>query len=65
MMIGEGEWYWYCDHCELELDRGTDAIACEDAGECPASQEWGGDACGYIVCKYCHHPASEKWRPEP
>ena len=62
MMIGEGEWYWYCDHCGKELTRGVDAIACEDAGECPYSAEWGGDACGHIVCYHCHRPAKDRWR---
>lgn len=62
MMPGSGEWYWYCRHCETELTRGEDAVACEDAAECPCSPEWGGDACGYIVCRYCHRPATERRR---
>jgi len=56
------EWYWYCEHCEKDLVRGEDAIACEDAAECPYSGDWGGDACGYIVCVDCHRPASERVR---
>jgi len=59
VLIGERDWSWYCRHCEIDLDRGHDAVACDDAAECPYSADWGGDACGYIVCEYCHRPASE------
>jgi len=58
-MPGSKEWRWYCRYCDQDLDRGVDAIACEDPGECPCSAGWGGDACGYIVCRYCHRPAAE------
>ena len=58
-LIGEREWSWYCRHCEEYLQRGKDAIACEDRTECIRVGEWGGDACGYIVCQYCRRPASE------
>lgn len=56
-------WYWYCRHCdqlleECDGDR-EDAIVCDDPAECIRSFEWGGDACGYIVCRYCRTPATE------
>ena len=57
--MSDWEWLWYCRHCEEWLERGDDAVACEDAAECPASAEWGGDACGYIVHTKCHRPASQ------
>jgi len=53
------EWTWWCRHCQQELDRGVDAIVCEDVAECIRVGEWGGDACGYIVCKHCRNPAAE------
>jgi len=53
------EWVWYCRHCKQQLERGNDAIACEDPAECIRTDEWGGDACGYIVCRYCRRPASD------
>jgi len=43
----------------MRLERGQDAVACEDASECPYSGDWGGDACGFVVCRYCHRPATE------
>lgn len=56
---------WYCEHCEERIGypymEETHAEICEDAGECPRSQEWGGDACGHVVCKWCHEPASERY----
>ena len=58
-LLGSGTWRWYCTHCEEFLDRGEDAVACEDRKACPYSADWGGDACGYIVCRYCHRPATE------
>jgi hypothetical protein len=54
---------WYCAHCEEDLHRGDDALACDDPDECPYSAEWGGDACGYIVCRHCHRPAEERRAP--
>jgi hypothetical protein len=62
VIVIDRDWYWYCAHCEQELDRGEEAIACEDAAECPYSAEWDGDACGYIICRYCHRPAKERVR---
>jgi len=53
------EWVWYCRHCKQKLERGDDAIACEDPAECIRTDQWGGDACGYIVCRYCRRPASD------
>ena len=56
----------WCKHCRESV--GLDYIdecaaeACSDLGECPYSAEWDGDACGYIVCPHCHHPAkSREW----
>jgi hypothetical protein len=64
MTPGDGEdGFWYCAHCEADLHRGDDALACDDADECPYSAEWDDDACGYIVCKHCHHPAKERHAP--
>ena len=53
------DWRWYCKHCRQELERGEDAIVGADPEECIRAVMWGGDACGYIVCKYCRNPASE------
>ena len=53
------EWVWYCRHCQQVLERGEDAIVCDDASECIRIDEWGGDACGYVVCLHCRHPAAE------
>jgi hypothetical protein len=53
------DYKWYCRHCEENLERGETAVACEDAAACPYSADWGGDACGYIVCRHCHRPAAE------
>jgi hypothetical protein len=53
------EWVWYCRHCEQVLERGEDAVACDDPAGCIRTDEWGGDACGYIVCRHCRRPASE------
>lgn len=54
------EWSWYCPNCREYLSREGDAMACEDSAECPYSAEWGGSACGYIVCRNCHRPAVER-----
>lgn len=55
---------WYCTHCEEDLRRGVDALACDDPDECPYSADWNGCACGYIVCRYCHRPAVERYGPQ-
>jgi hypothetical protein len=55
-------WVWYCPECNTDLTRGEDAIACEDPDACPNTKDWGGDACGYIVCTECHRPARERRR---
>jgi hypothetical protein len=55
---------WYCENCEEAIGypyiEDTHAMVCEDAAECPKSIEWDGDACGYVVCKWCHEPAVER-----
>ena len=56
------DWVWFCKHCRHVLERGDDAIVCDDPAECIRTDEWGGDACGYIVCRHCRHPASEVGR---
>lgn len=53
------EWVWFCKHCRQTLEEGDDAIACDDAAECIRTDQWGGDACGYIICRYCRRPASD------
>lgn len=53
------DWVWYCDHCKQILERGEDAIVCDDPVECIRTDEWDGDACGYIVCRHCRRPASD------
>jgi len=53
------DWVWFCKHCRQMLERGDDAIACEDPAECIRTDEWDGDACGYIVCRHCRRPASD------
>lgn len=57
---------WYCENCEEfvgypYMDE-THAKTCDDAIECPYSEEWNGDACGYVVCKWCHSPAVTRYR---
>jgi len=58
------EWDWYCRNCQEWLgdpeDEDSNAIICEDAVECPHSVDWEGDACGYVVCRWCHEPATDK-----
>jgi len=54
------EYEYYCKYCEQVLDRDTEAHLCEDSNECPYTADWGGDACGYLVCNYCHRPVSER-----
>lgn len=57
---------WYCSNCEEwigwpDLDE-SPAVICDDAAECPHSVDWDGDACGYVVCEWCHEPASDRTR---
>jgi len=53
------DWVWFCKHCRQILVRGDDAIACEDPAECIRTAQWGGDACGHIVCCHCRRIASD------
>jgi len=55
---------WYCPECNVELTRGDDAVACEDPAKCPNTEDWGGDACGYIVHTECHGVAKERRRSQ-
>jgi len=55
---------WYCRHCEEwlgwpEIDE-HDAEICDDPAECPHSVDWEGDACGHVICKWCHEPAVDR-----
>ena len=57
---------WFCSNCEgwigwPDLDD-SPAVICDDAAECPHSIDWEGDACGYVVCEWCHEPASDRTR---
>jgi len=59
----------YCKHCgeSVGLHYIDDCAAetCSDPAECPYSFDWNGDACGYIICPYCHHNApSQEWTVE-
>lgn len=57
---------WYCSNCEEWIGwpelGDSPAVICDDASECPHSVEWDGDACGHVVCKWCHEPASDRTR---
>lgn len=51
---------WWCPLCRRYLEIGDDAIPCDSREDCVRTEEWGGSACGYIVCEYCRTPAVEK-----
>lgn len=62
---------WFCEHCDERIGYpympDTHATVCDDPAECPHSVEWDGDACGHVVCEWCHEPAVDqqvKWTDE-
>jgi hypothetical protein len=54
---------WFCPSCEEQIGHPyieeTNSEICNDATKCPHSVEWGDDPCGYVVCRWCHEPATE------
>lgn len=55
----DDDWFWYCRGCGEKRERGDDALICDDVDECVRSEEWGGCACGYVVCAECRRPLVE------
>lgn len=57
---------WYCENCQEYIGYPymdeTHADICDNAADCPHSKGWDGDACGHVVCKWCHEPAGERYR---
>jgi hypothetical protein len=57
-------WEWYCDDCDEwvgwpEIGE-TTAQVCRDRETCVRSDQWGGDACGHVVCGDCRSVVSER-----
>jgi hypothetical protein len=52
---------WWCPECgECRAVDGKEGYACDAPRDCPNSEEWPGENCGYIVCGTCHAPMSDR-----